>query len=95
MAIPGCITTINKVLDIVTQRAHRGSTLQDDASGRQQWVFSPVAGGGYYIRVLVGRNGGCGTYMSAPATCTVGQSLTFAAAPDTSGNQVWAVTQIA
>lgn len=66
---------------------------QDDASGRQQWVFTPTTGG-YYIRVLRGRTGGCGTYFSAPAACAVGQGLTFATTPDTSGNQVWAVTQI-
>ncbi len=30
--------------------------LQDDISGRQQWTFTPAAGGGYTIQVLVGRS---------------------------------------
>ena len=62
---------------------------QDDASGRQQWTFAAVTGG-YTITIVQGREG-CNDILTA-ATCTGATALTFAAANDGSGLQVWTVT---
>ena len=64
---------------------------QDDGSGRQEWTFTP-AGSGYFIRVLMGRNG-CATYLSSPACGGTGNVNTplFVTTNDTTGLQIWNV----
>ena len=66
--------------------------MQDDGSGRQQWVFTRTANNtGYYIEILTGR-AGCSDYLATVACGSAeGGLVTFAPGDDGTGLQIWNV----
>ena len=68
---------------------HVHCALQDDGSGRQQWVFTQTDNG-YNIQILNGRQG-CASYMIA-TSCANGGGVTFGASNATGQYASWSVT---
>ena len=77
------------VLDVLTRCA-----AQDDASGRQQWVFTPVAGG-YTITMPMGR-AACGQALTTVACTSSTPNLvsmgTISGSP--TSQQVWSLQSV-
>lgn len=68
--------------------------LQDDGSGRQQWVFTRVAGG-YTITMPMGRSGCNQTLTSTTCNSSTNPNLVTFGAPSSSALQLWSIDSVA
>ncbi|KAK9863993.1 hypothetical protein WJX84_007490 [Apatococcus fuscideae] len=68
----------------------------DDGSGRQRFAVQavPNVAGQFYI-IALGRPGGCGTYLSAPACSSADLLMRFAVGDDMTGDQRFILTPTA